>query len=194
MTIIGLGLFVWIWAVLPYIFQIMPNTDVMEEGEYVVFFLGLALVWDMMTGVNGEIIMYSKYYRFNLYLTLFLALVNILGNLYLIREYGITGAAMATCFSFFLFNLVKLLFVKIKFGFQPLSYMLIPVVAFSIGSLFISRWLPDTESSWINLFYKGAVFIGLYGFTIWRFRISSDINDWLERSYKKIINVNRSAS
>lgn len=191
MTIIGLGLFLLIWAVLPHIFEIMPNTELMREGEYVVFFLGLAQVWDMMTGVNGEIIMYSRYYRFNLYLTLLLAVTNIIANLFLIDQFGITGAAMATCFSFFLFNLAKLVFVKIKFGFQPFSSKLIPVVAFSIASLLISRWLPDTESSWINLFYKGAVFSALYGFAIWRFRISPDINDWLEKSYKKIFYGNR---
>jgi len=186
MTIIGLGLFVLIWAVLPYIFEIMPNTEEMKEGSYVVFFLGLAQVWDMMTGVNGEIIMYSKYYRFNLYLTLFLAATNILANLFLIDLYGITGAAMATCFSFFLFNLAKLIFVKFKFGFQPFSAMLIPVVAFSIAAWFICRWLPDSNSPMINMIYKGTVFSALYGLAIWKFNISPDINGWLERRFYKL--------
>ena len=40
MTIIGLGMFLLIWTVLPYIFDIMPNSDVMREGMYVVFFPG----------------------------------------------------------------------------------------------------------------------------------------------------------
>lgn len=186
MTIIGLGLFVLIWAVLPYIFEIMPNTEEMQEGSYVVFFLGLAQVWDMMTGLNGEIIMYSKYYRFNLYLTLFLAATNIVANLFLIDLYGITGAAMATCFSFFLFNVAKLIFVKFKFGFQPFSAMLIPVVAFSIAAWFICRWMPDSNSPMINMIYKGTVFSALYGFAIWKFNISADINGWLERRFYKL--------
>jgi O-antigen/teichoic acid export membrane protein len=186
MSIIGLGLFLAIWQVLPFIFEIMPNTEVMQSGAYVIFFLGLAQVWDMMTGVNGEIIMYSKYYRFNLYLTLFLAVINILANLLLIRKFGITGAALATCISFFLYNVVKYLFILIKFGFQPFSSKLIPVVAFGIGSWLIARWLPVVNDPWINLIYKGSVFGLLYGFAVWRLRLSPDINDWLEKSLQKV--------
>ena len=185
MSIIGLGLFLLIWSVLPYIFEIMPNTNEMREGSYVIFFLGLAQIWDMMTGINSEIIMYSRYYRFNLYLTLFLAVINIIANLVLIPQYGITGAALATCLSFFLFNFVKFIFIKIKFGFQPFSPLLIPVISFAIAALFIANWLPDTSSDWFNLMYKGAVFCALYGYAIWRFRLSPDINNWLESVYRK---------
>ncbi|MEO5905198.1 MAG: polysaccharide biosynthesis C-terminal domain-containing protein, partial [Saprospiraceae bacterium] len=189
MTIIGLGLFLLIWTVLPFIFEIMPNTEEMKQGEYVVFFLGLAQVWDMMTGINNEIIIYSKHYRFNLYLTLFLAVTNITLNLILIKLYGITGAAMATCISFFLFNVVKFIFIKIKFGFHPFSTKLIPVIAFGIGAWLISDWLPLANSPWINLFYKGAVFSLLFGFSIWGFNISTDINSWIDMAVKKLFEM-----
>jgi O-antigen/teichoic acid export membrane protein len=107
MTIIGVGLFLLIWSVLPYLFMIMPRTEEMQAGTYVVFFLGLAQVWDMMTGINTEIIYYSKYYRFNLYLTLFLGVLTIAANLVFIPLYGLTGAALATCISMFLFNMAS---------------------------------------------------------------------------------------
>jgi O-antigen/teichoic acid export membrane protein len=187
MTIVGLGLFLLIWTVLPFIFEIMPNTEVMKQGAYVVFFLGLAQVWDMMTGINNEIIIYSKHYRFNLYLTLFLAVTNITLNIILIKLYGLTGAAMATCISFFLFNLVKFIFIKIKFGFQPFSTKLIPVIAFGVAAWFVSDWLPLTSIAWINLFYKGAVFSLLFGLSIWGFKISPDINSWIDMVLKKIV-------
>ena len=186
MTIIGLGLFLLVWSVLPYMFEIMPNTEVMKGGAYVVFFLGLSQVWDMMTGVNNEIIMYSKYYRFNLYLTLFLAVMNILLNLFLIPEYGITGAAMATCFSMFLFNLAKLLFIGIKFRIQPFSHVLIPVIAFGIAATFICRWLPDTDQPWIDMFYKGAVFCLVYCLAILKFKLSAYINDWVVKAWSSV--------
>lgn len=186
MSIIGLGLFLAMWQVLPFIFEIMPNTEIMQGGAYVIFFLGLSQLWDMMTGVNGEIIMYSRYYRFNLYLTLFLAVVNISANLILIPQYGITGAAIATCLSFFLFNIVKFLFIYIKFGFQPFSTKLIPVLAFGLGSWFVARWMPETDHPWVNLIYKGALFCALYGFAIWKLKLSPEINDWLEKMVTKM--------
>jgi O-antigen/teichoic acid export membrane protein len=188
MTIIGLGLFLLIWTVLPYIFDIMPNTEVMQQGKYAVFFLGLAQVWDMMTGVNQDIIIYSKYYRFNLFLTLFLAGMNIIANLILIPKYGMTGAAIATCLSFFVFNLAKYIFIFIKFGMQPLSALLLPVMAFGIAAWLICSWLPAMESSVITLIYKGGLFCLLYGIAIWKFHISEDINQWIVVAMGKVKN------
>ncbi len=191
MTIIGAGLFFLIWTVLPYIFRLMPNTEVMQQGAYVVFFLGMAQVWDMMTGVNNEIISYSKYYRFTLYLTLFLAVVNVLTNLLLIPMYGLVGAAMATCISMFIFNIIKLVFIQIKFGFHPFTASLIPVIAFVVAAWLISSLLPEVEANIINLFYKSAVFTTLYGFAIWRFRISPDINHWINLGWNKGLSIFR---
>ncbi len=189
MTIIGLGIFLLIWTVLPYIFDIMPNSEAMKEGSYVVFFLGLAQVWDMMTGVNNEIIIYSKYYRFNLFLTLFLAVTNIITVYLLIHQYGLMGAAMATCFSFFVYNLVKLIFIYNKFGFQPLSNRLIPVIAFGVGAWFVCSWIPSVHSPVITLIYKGGLFSVLYGLAIWKFHISPDINEWIAIALGRVTNL-----
>lgn len=186
MTIIGAGLFFLIWSVLPYIFGLMPNPEVMQQGAYVVFFLGLAQVFDMMTGVNNEIISYSKYYRFTLYLTLFLAVINILANLVFIPMYGLAGSALATCLSMFLFNVVKLIFIQVKFGFHPFTSRLIPAIAFCIGAWLITRFLPDAQGNAINLFYKSAVFTSVYGLAIWRFHISPDINHWVDLGWNKL--------
>ncbi|MEO6132737.1 MAG: polysaccharide biosynthesis C-terminal domain-containing protein [Saprospiraceae bacterium] len=191
MTIIGLGLFLLIWTVLPYIFDIMPNSEVMREGAYVVFFLGLSQVWDMMTGVNNEIILYSKYYRFNLFLTLFLACTNIVTNYYLITLYGMIGSAMATCFSFFMFNLVKFIFIYIKFGFQPFSTRLLPVIAFGLGAWIVTDWVPDMTSPIITMIYKGGLFCLIYGMSIWKFHLSPDINQWIEMALGRVTNIFR---
>ncbi len=185
MTIIGAGLFFLIWTVLPYIFQLMPETEVMQQGAYVVFFLGLAQVWDMMTGVNSEIISYSKHYKFTLYLTLFLAILNIIGNFILIDLYGLAGSALATCISMFLFNVAKLTFIQVKFGFHPFTSRIIPVIGFCIGSWLFARMLPDATSHVVNLFYKSAVFTILYGSAIWKFNISPDINHWIDLAISK---------
>ncbi len=186
MTIIGAGLFFLIWTVLPYIFGLMPNPQVMQQGAYVVFFLGLAQVFDMMTGVNNEIISYSRYYRFTLYLTLFLAVINILANLWFIPMYGLAGSALATCLSMFLFNIIKLVFIQVRFGFHPFTTRLIPAIAFCVASWLMARFLPETGSNVINLFYKAGAFTLLYGLAIWQFHISPDINHWIDLGWKKI--------
>lgn len=194
MTIVGLGMFLLIWNILPSVFNLMPNSEIMRTGTYVVFFLGLAQLWDMMTGINSEIIIYSKHYRFNLILTLVLGITNIIVNFLLIPKYGMTGAAMATCFSFFVFNLVKFIFILIKFKLQPFSTKLIPVLAFGLGAWFICRWLPAMSNPLFDIAYKGTLFCLLYGFSIWRFKISSDINDWLAKTGQILMRIFRPTS
>jgi O-antigen/teichoic acid export membrane protein len=189
MTIIGLGLFLLIWTVLPFIFQIMPNTEVMQQGMYVVFFLGLAQVWDMMTGVNNEIISYSRYYRFNLILTLFLAIINIGANLIFIPLYGLMGSALATCLSMFLYNLAKLVFIYWRFGFHPFTPRIIPTFGFGLAAWMIATALPESANHFFNLMYKGAVFSLLFGLSIWKFKISPDINHWIELAWLKIASL-----
>jgi len=189
MTIIGTGLFLMIWTVLPYIFQMMSNTEVMKQGSFVVFFLGLSQVWDMMTGVNSEIISYSKYYRFTLYLTLFLAVINVIANFVFIPLYGLPGAALATCLSMFAFNVVKLVFIKMKFGFYPFTPRIIIVLFFGAAAWVISDILPETGSNFFNLMYKGALFITLFGGAIWRFHISPDINHWVQLGWNKGVSL-----
>ena len=186
MTIIGVGLFLLIWTVLPYLFDIMPESDKMKQGIYVVFFLGLAQVWDMMTGVNTEIIYYSKYYRFNLYLTLLLAVLTIGGNLIFIRLYGLTGAALATCCSMFLFNIAKLIFIKVKFGFFPFNNRMFPIIGFGIAVWLISKWIPATGYPYLDTAIKGTVFSILYGMTVWKLKFSPDINHWVGLALDKV--------
>lgn len=186
MTIIGVGLFLLIWTVLPYLFIIMPRTEEMQAGTYVVFFLGLAQVWDMMTGINTEIIYYSKYYRFNLYLTLFLGALTISANLILIPMYGLTGSALATCISMFLFNVAKLVFIKWKFGFFPFNQLLIPIVGIGIAAWLISKWIPATGNAYFDTAIKGTVFCAGYGFTIWKCKFSPDINNWVMKAFLQV--------
>jgi len=81
----------------------------------------IAKLLNLAASTNNEIINYSKFYRANLVFLLILAFINIVLNIYLIPKYGISGAAFATLASFIIFNLLKLIFIKVKFGFLPFS-------------------------------------------------------------------------
>ena len=97
---------------------------------YVVLFISLAQLFNMLTGVNGKIIINSKYYKFDLYFNFFLLLITLLTNFIFIPTSspltgigisGINGAAFATSLSVLLFNIVKLIFIYIKLGIHPFS-------------------------------------------------------------------------
>ena len=88
-------------------------------------FLGIARVINMATGLNNEIINYSKYYAWNLVFILFLATTNIVANILLIKAFGLVGAALATLISISLFNIIRLSFIQLKFKMHPLSVQMI---------------------------------------------------------------------
>ena len=94
--ILGGLLLVGIWANLDNLYSFIPNGEIYATGMGVVLFIGLGKLSDMLFGVNGEIIVMSKYYRFNVVAVGLLALLTIGLNLLLIPEYGIEGAAMAS--------------------------------------------------------------------------------------------------
>jgi O-antigen/teichoic acid export membrane protein len=68
---------------------------VYADGRYVVLFIGLGKLFDMATGINGSIIINSKYYRFDLFTNLLLILFTISSNL--ISNTGIRESRCSNC-------------------------------------------------------------------------------------------------
>jgi len=119
--VIASMVFLLIWINVDNIFRIMPNGKIYESGKYVILFIGMAKVFDAVTGLNIILLGYSKYYYYTLFFIFFLAAITVINNLIFIPLYGIVGSAIATAISIFLYNAIILLFVKLKLKVQPFS-------------------------------------------------------------------------
>ena len=75
----------------------------------------------MVFGYSSELISLSKYYKFNVLTILILAIIGIILNIILIPVFGLTGAAAASLTSIIIFNIIKYIFIKIKFGISPFT-------------------------------------------------------------------------
>ena len=64
------------------IFRLMPNGDVFSAGWYVVIIIGAGRLFDMAAGINSEIIVMSKLYKFNMILLFKLLSMFLYINLY----------------------------------------------------------------------------------------------------------------
>src|SRR5690606_35065959 len=120
-------LFVLIVLNLNDLYQLLPENY--REGYTIVFLIGLAKVMDSLFGNNNSILYNSQYYKTVLVFGVGLAILTILLNYLLIPEMGLEGAALASFVSIFIFNLVKLIFVKMKFGILPFTYSTFKVFA-----------------------------------------------------------------
>ena len=190
--IIGCLLLVGIWANLDSLYSFIPNGDVYIQGINVVLFIGLGKLSDMIFGTNGEIIVMSKHYRFNVIAVAILAILTIVLNLLLIPQYGIEGAAIASFLAMLTFNISKFLFVWVKFKIQPFSLQTIKFV-FIVSLVVLSNYyLPQFENTLYDIIIRSAViFISMMGLTL-AFRISPELNGlllWLPYSTEKALTL-----
>ena len=143
--ILGTLLLIGIWANLENIYQLIPNGDIYRGGMGVVLFIGLGKLSDMSFGVNGEIIVMSKHYRFNVLALLTLSVLTIVLNLLLIPEFGLEGAAIASFLAMLTFNLIKFIFVWVKFRIQPFTMSTIKFLGIAIIAVLINYLIPDLQ-------------------------------------------------
>ena len=172
-----LGSFVFILVVinLDNIYAIMPKGDDYSSGKWIVVLIGLSKLINMGFGVNSEIIVSSKFYKTNIYFVIILALLTIALNAYLIPIYGLTGAAIATLSSIFLFNLIKLTYIYMKLEFQPFSIHTLSTLLLSGFCLFIVSIVPQFSNPVLNGAYLTLITCIIFGLLMLFFKPSQEI-------------------
>ncbi len=185
--IVGLFIYIGVWTSINLLFALIPNSEEYIAGKYIVLIIGMAKLVDMGTGVVGLIINYSKYFKYDLYFTLFLALFNIITNALLIPIFQINGVALATLASITLWNATKCIFVWNKFKMQPLSWRFPAVIIIALTVYFLANQVPSTGQSILDIIIRSAIVTLLFGGLIIGFRISPDINDAIQDFLRKIL-------
>jgi O-antigen/teichoic acid export membrane protein len=171
--LICLLLFIGIWANVDNIYHFVPNASIYEAGKWVVFWIGLGKVIDILFSINGEIIVYSKYYVFNITATLIMSILVILLNLLLIPQMGIVGAAIASAVALFCYNLVKFIYVKIRLGFDPFSMDLLKIIILGIVVYGIQYLvLSGVNQGLLDLLIRSILISLLYLLGIFTFKIA----------------------
>jgi O-antigen/teichoic acid export membrane protein len=180
--IIGLGIFLLLWLNIDNVYKILPLEYI--EGKFVIFYIGLANLFNMTGGVSSQIITNSPHYRYNgLFVIIYLILI-VLTNYIMIPLYGIVGAAVASTFSVLIFVLIKYFFLLKKYRIQPYNLKYLTTLLFA-GVLYAAiYYLPMPEAFIPNLLIKSFLFGGLYIFFIYKTGYSQDITELIE-SYKK---------
>ncbi len=172
--ILGSLFFLLIFVNLNDVFALMPNGDKYSSGFLVVVVIGVGKLFDLVTSVNGEIILYSKYYKYTTYFILLMSVINIAANFVLIPTYNILGAALATLLSLTIYNLIKLWFIYRKMGLHPFSYKTIALIVIGAIVYVVAYLMPTPDNPLASLVLKSLVICGLYTFCIYYFKISEE--------------------
>ena len=168
--IIGVFLFLMIYVIWPDVILLVPKDKdglSIELALSVFTFLGLAKIVDIITGVNTNIISYSKDYKFNMYFLLVLGVLNLGLNYLFLTKYGVVGAAIATFLSMVIYNVLKHFFVFYRFGFQLNILPIIQIIGTGILVFTVMALVDLPFHPILNMVLKVGILATIYSSIIW---------------------------
>jgi O-antigen/teichoic acid export membrane protein len=172
--------FLLLWANIDDLFRFLPKGETYMEGKYVVLLIGLVKLFDIGTGLNTEIILYSKYFRWATLLILSAAILSFLLNLWLIPSQGFTGAAIATVATTFALALAKMWLIWKKFRIQPFSIETLKLISLLLVLYVLTFFFPEgTEKSFsllVLMGVKSAALLLFFGISVYFLKISPEAN------------------
>jgi len=84
-------------------------------------------------------------------------------NLIFIPKYGITGAAMASAISIFLFNTIRFFFLLYVFKIQPFSFSTIKVLLIFLLTLLVSYFISPLADFIVDIVLRSLGILLLFG-------------------------------
>lgn len=181
--LIGGIFFILIWINLDFVLAFLPPAY--AAGKWVFFISGLTRLFDVATGVNGEIIVTSRHYRFIIYSNLFVIIIAIVSNYLLIRDYGIIGASIAMAISIMSFNFARIVFLQLKYSLLPFTGkyaagLLILGITYILGEVIT---IPH-HMFWSALL-KTTIVSAFFAITMFWFRPSEEIDALVQGTLQK---------
>lgn len=174
--LVGSLLLLGILVNLKNLFGFIPNNETYLAGMNVVYIIGLAKLVDMTFSMNGEIIIMSKYFKYNVLFTSLLAVIAIVSNIVLIPRFEIEGAAFATGLTLIIFNLLKLIFVKTKLQLWPFSWKNVILAAVALITYAIVNQIPFFSNAIFDLFFRSLITTIIFMTPCLLLRLSPEIN------------------
>lgn len=186
MSVVGGGLLGLLLININEIMEILPKTASYKLGIPVILFIGCAKLMNMVFSFNGALIMYSKHYKASLWQIIIFLVVAISSNYFLIHQYGFVGASMATLLSMAVYNLIKMFYIKTRFGFIPfVKETLFILVTGVVLTLMI--YPINIGNDYLSIVIKTILFGGSFGGLVLFFRWSEEISIVVDKLKAKFL-------
>ena len=183
LLLIGGYLFLGVIANLQVIYYFLP--DDYGNTFYIIFFIGIAQLVDMVTSVNIEIIASSKHYRLNTYFVFISIVVAIIFNWIFIPLYGIEGAALGTLLAVMINNTLRTIAVGRIFKIYPLNMGTFKSLFVIVVCYVVMIFIPNADSPILDFLLRGIVITAIYLPLTYLLNISNDINSKLDKIIRR---------
>ena len=183
--LIGSLLFLLLWTNADTLFDFMPNGDFYSSGKSVIFIIGSAKVLEMIFAPVSPIINNSPFYFWNFITAIFSIISAVSLNYWLIPQYGINGAAIATLITSFVMYGLSAVVVQIYWKINPFNKtQIISLILLTIGIAISMIPLNAIGNFWGNSL-KSIAIILLFIMAIYKTSVSPEVKSGLQKIFKR---------
>ncbi len=178
LLIVAVGMCVLIACNLDNVVAIFPKGY--EAIKPITLILMIGRLVDMATGMNNEVISISKYYKFNFRISAILVLLSFALMRYLIPIYGIYGAAWAATIALAVFNIAKMLFLRVKLNLQPFNKNSLLIITGGLLACGAGYILPFFIHPVVDAIFRSVFIAVSYVIFLLLTGASPDLKDYLQ--------------
>ncbi|MEQ8303161.1 MAG: oligosaccharide flippase family protein [Cytophagales bacterium] len=157
--ILGAFIFGLIWLNIETLYTFIPNSEIYSKGLFVVLFILIARLFELICSLAPNIITQTKLYAYNLPLSIVLVLITIVSNYLLIPKYGILGAGIATMASIIIYNTLKIALVWHSYKIWPFDIKLFKFLIFFTLTVFFISQIEIAPNNYIFAILKSLMFL-----------------------------------
>jgi O-antigen/teichoic acid export membrane protein len=149
----------------------------------VVFLISLTKFSENLLGSNNAILYNSDLYKVTLWMGFLLTFVAIGLNWWLIPEFGIIGAAIATCMAYLCYAFAKAYYVYIKLKIHPWTSKTWNTLFLIVAIIGVFYFWDFTWHPLMNIAIKSVLISLIYLGSIYKMKLSSEINQIIKRYF-----------
>lgn len=176
LLLIALFIFFMIWLNVQDLFKVLNINKDFEAGRTVILLLSIKAIIDAGTGVNGQIIATSNFWRFEVLTGVLLFSLCIPLNYVLVKRMGINGSALSDLIAYTVYNAVRLFFIRKRFKMQPFSSKTFYSILTAIIIYYSCYFLFNNYHNWGGIIARSILFTVLFTLAAFFFKLSPDIH------------------
>ena len=152
----------------------------------VFLFMGLMRIVDMGTGVSGQILGTSTFWRFDFITGIILLVLTLPLTWVLTKELELVGPAIATLIAFTVYNFIRYIFLLRKFNMQPFTIKSLLAIVLALACYGICYFLLKDKTGIAWLAIRSLLFILLFFAGTYWMNLTPDLKIVLENLKKKL--------
>ena len=181
--VIGIWIFGGIFINLDQLFYIIPDY---ETGRLALIILMVGFLVEMLSGVSGIMISGSKFYKY-FSIQAFVSIVTlVLFCMLFIPLWNINGTAVAVSLNYFIFAIIRFVFLYKRFALQPYGKKHVLILLFGLAALTADYFIPVISGFPVDFIVRSTVFTCLFLVPVVIFKCSDELNELMVKMYIRI--------